>query len=82
MENAKTEIRIPITVNKDHFVWDRETITGLEVLDLAHEKPEDYRVVIKRKGEDDVPVGIDEKVDLRNEDDRHFRTIPRHSTEG
>jgi hypothetical protein len=76
------EIRIPITVNKKHFEWDRHTITGLEVLELAQEKPEDFRVVIKRKGEDDIPVRDDDHVDLRKEDDRHFRTVQKHSTEG
>ena len=75
-------LRIPITVNKEHFEWDRETITGLEVLDLAHEKPSEFRVVIKRKGEDDVPVGDDQKVDLRNQNDRDFRTVQKHTTEG
>jgi len=77
----KKPIRIPIQVNKLHVEWDRETITGLEILDIANEKPADYDVYIVRKGEQDQPVGTDEKVTLTVEN-RHFRTVPKHVTEG
>jgi len=76
------EVRIEIKVNKETFPWDRETITGLEVLDLAHESPDEFRVYIKRKGRDDDPVGVDQRVDLRDPENRHFRTVPKETTEG
>jgi len=78
---AEKHLRIPITVNKEHFEWDRETITGLEVLDLAHEKPDEYVVYIKRTGQDDR-VEPNQSVDIQKENNRHFRTVPKHTTEG
>jgi hypothetical protein len=85
MQSAEVEHHeklIPIVVNKDHFEWDRKTITGLEVLDLAHETPAEFRVFIKRKGRDDDPVGPEQHVDLSDPENRHFRTVPKETTEG
>ena len=79
---GQESLRIPIVVNKDHFEWDRPTISGLEVLDLAHESPDEYQVFIKRQGRDDDPVGPDQRVDLLKPENRHFRTIPKETTEG
>jgi len=81
METKETEIRIEITVNKKPFPWDRKTITGLEVLDLAQESDKEFDVYIKRKGEDDK-IAPDQHVNIEKEDNRHFRTVPKEITEG
>ncbi len=75
------EFHIEITVNKKPYPWDLETISGLEVLDLAQESDKEFDVYIKRKGEDEL-VAPERRVDLRDPENRHFRTVPKHSTEG
>jgi len=81
VETNETKIRIEITVNKRSFPWDRDTVTGLEVLDLARESEKEFDVYIKRKG-DDEKVAPDHRVDVRDPENRHFRTVPKEITEG
>ena len=70
-----------ISVNKTHFKWESGLITGRQVRDLVHED-ERYKVYIKVKHGDDIPVPDDTAVDLKDEENRHFLTIARITTEG
>jgi hypothetical protein len=81
VETKQTDFRVEITVNKKPFPWDRKTISGLEVLDLAQESEKEFDVYVKRKGEDDK-VAPEQHVDVGKEDNRHFRTVPKEITEG
>lgn len=81
MNEDAAELRIEITVNREKFPWDRKTITGLEVLDLAHETADAFLVYLKRPGEDEL-VPPDRKVDVENTDNRGFRTVSKHINEG
>jgi hypothetical protein len=75
-------VHIEITVNKEPFTWHEETITGNDVLNLAKETADKFDVYIKRKGHEDILVQPTQIVDLREEDNRHFRTVPKEITEG
>lgn len=79
---AEKKVHIEITVNKQPFTWHEETITGNDVLKLVNESADEFLVYIKRKGHEDVLVAPTQIVDLREEDNRHFRTVPKEITEG
>lgn len=75
------EHQYQIQIGREHFTWPSEFITAREVLGLVHEDPNEFYVVIKAKGEED-PLPLDQPVDLKIAENRHFRTIPKHTTEG
>ena len=71
-----------IHVNRKPFPWPTEFIKGSEVLGLVGEDPANYSAYIKVQKGDDIPVPADQEVDLKDEKNRQFITIPNRSTEG
>ena len=82
IQETAHKVQIEISVNKVPFTWHEEIISGNSVLKLAKETSDQYLVYIKRKGHEDILVEPNQNVDLREEDNRHFRTVPKEITEG
>ena len=85
MESKKHEHEdeFKIQVNREHFVEKRRYVTGHDILKLVGEDDGKHGVAILRGGgEHDIPLGLDETVDLAEEKNRRFKTFPDKSTEG
>jgi predicted nuclease with TOPRIM domain len=77
------EDEFPIQVNREHFIEKRRYVTGHDILKLVGEDDGKHGVAILRGGgEHDIPVGLDETVDLADPKNRRFKTFPDKSTEG
>lgn len=79
----KEAVKFEIQVDRQHFTWEQQFITGRDVLKLVGLDDGKHGVAILRGGsEQDIPVGLDQSVDLSDPKNRRFKTFPDKSTEG
>lgn len=74
--------RYEIRIDKERYVVDTDTITGRQILALAHKRPEDYLLHQRRRGGQTKTIEADEKVDLTGEGPERFMTMKREAQEG
>lgn len=87
-EYAKTGRDVPrdrryqIRIDRERFVVHHPSITGREILALAHKKPEDYLLHQRLRGGATRTIEADEKVDLTGKGPERFMTMKRETQEG
>ncbi len=75
--------RYRIRVDDRHFVVEKPTITGREVLTLAGKvPPESFILTLKIRGGGVRTIQLDEEVDLTQPGVERFNTLPRQVQEG
>lgn len=75
--------RYRIRVDKTHIVFDKEEVTGREILEEAEKTPpERFRLDQKLRGGDTRKIELDDVVDLTRPGLERFMTLPLDQTEG
>lgn len=75
--------RYRIRVDDKHYVVEKPTITGREVLALAGKTPpEAFILTLKVRGGGVRTIGLDDVVDLTEQGVERFNTLPRQVQEG
>jgi hypothetical protein len=71
-----------IRIDKEKYVVDKSTLTGLEILALAGKTPDQYNLYQHFHGAQTKPVKPEEPVDLTASGVERFTTMKRENTEG
>jgi len=75
--------RYRIRVDEKHYVVEKPTITGREVLTLAGKTlPESFILTLKVRGGGVRTIGLDDVVNLTEPGVERFNTLPRQVQEG
>lgn len=71
-----------IFIDRKKYDWDKDTITGLQIKNLAGVDVTNYNVWQDVPGPEDLPIADDQSVDLTQPGVEKFFTGKKTSTEG
>jgi len=71
-----------IRVDKQHVVFDKEVVTGREILSAVGKDPQRFRLDQKLKGGETRKIEPDQEVNLTSPGLERFMTLPLDSREG
>ena len=71
-----------IRVDKQHVVFEKEVVTGREILSAVGKDPQRFRLDQKLKGGETRKIEPDQEVDLTTPGLERFMTLPLDSREG
>jgi len=74
--------RYRIRVDKQHIVFEKETVTGREILERAGKDPARFRLDQKLRGGQTKKIELTDEVDLTTPGIERFMTLPLDSQEG
>ncbi len=74
--------RYRIRIDKTTVTVDTPVLTGREILALVGKTPDKFKLYEHIRGKQPIPIGPDDKVDLREPGVERFTTMPRDTTEG